>query len=996
MTPDRFQKAKQIYSSVLEREPAQRETYLSEACAGDEALRKEVESLLGCRTEAQEFFKAPAVQAGAKALARESAIDFTGRSVSHYAVIEKIGEGGMGVVYKARDTHLDRFVAVKVLPVEKVADPERKRRFVQEAKAASALNHPNIVTIHDIDTADGVTFIAMEFVKGRTLDRLIRREGIVLNETLRHGAQIADALAAAHSAGIIHRDIKPANIMITDTGLVKVLDFGLAKLTDPAESNEAGAKHSMGQKTEDGVILGTVAYMSPEQAEGKNVDARSDIFSFGSVLYEMTTGQRAFSGETNASTLAAILRDEPKPVSQVALDTPPELERLISRCLRKDPKRRFQRMADLKVALEELKEESDSGARTANAPPAARRRRRTAWAAGAFLLAAALGLGAWFGLLRGPAAGPAVKVGTFTGLAGTATQPAFSADGKQLAFVWNGPKQDNDDIYVQLVDEATPRRLTSDPASDYNPVWSPDALRIAFLRDTPAGAEVIVVPAAGGTERRLLVSSARPWVTDKQFCGLAWSPDGKFLAIVDKESEQASPSIFLLDVETREKRRLTTPASEFWDGASAFSPDGRSLAFQRGRASVPPSDIYVLALSASGQPLGEPRQITHDNSWIYGLDWTEDGRSVVFSSARGGVQALWRVAAPGGAPERLTVGSSDAFWPSVSRKGNRLAYSYGIKDANVWRVAAPGAGGTDAAAAAPMRITQSPAWDMQPAFSPDGRRIAWVSAHSGISEIWVCNSDGSQPNQLTHLDAPGAHRPHWSPDGRQIAFAGSSRGLWHVYMIGAEGGAPRQLTTGDCVEVLYSWSRDGKWVYFTSSRREGFAAWKVPTSGGSPVLVARKGGDAVESLDGKFVYYNGPEDGIWKVPASGGSPVLVARNGGDAVESLDGKFVYYWGPDWSIWKVPVAGGEAALVLKTGRRAVWALSATGIYVLDPDANGGPAIEFVPFAGRRKQVVRLPGKPDGYEPWLAISPDGRWILYHHIDRDEADIMLVEDFR
>ena len=231
MSPNRFQEAKRIYNSALEREPNQREAYLAEVCGGNETLRREVESLLGCRSEAQEFFNAPAVQAGEEVA---SPIDFTGRAVSHFEIVEKIGEGGMGVVYKARDTHLDRLVALKILPPEKVADPERKRRFVQEAKAASALSHPNIVTIHDIDTADGVTFIAMEFVKGRTLDQLIRDQGIVLKETLKHGVQVADALAAAHAAGIVHRDIKPANIMVTDAGLVKVLDFGLAKLTEPA------------------------------------------------------------------------------------------------------------------------------------------------------------------------------------------------------------------------------------------------------------------------------------------------------------------------------------------------------------------------------------------------------------------------------------------------------------------------------------------------------------------------------------------------------------------------------------------------------------------------------------------------------------------------------------------------------------------------------------------------------------------------------------------
>jgi serine/threonine protein kinase len=284
----------------------------------------------------------------------------TGRTLLHYNIVEKLGEGGMGVVWKARDTHLDRFVAVKVLPAEKLKDAERQRRFVQEAKAASALNHPNIVHIYDIAEADGSPFIAMEFVAGKTLDQTIGRKGLRVSEALRYSVQIADALEKAHAAGIVHRDLKPSNIMVTTDGLVKILDFGLAKLTEPVRGDFAETRtvREAGPATEEGAIVGTVAYMSPEQAEGKEVDGRSDIFSFGAVLYEMITGRRAFHGDSKLSTLSAILKEEP---GALPPEIPRELERVIVRCLRKDPGRRYQHADDLKLALVELKEESDSG-----------------------------------------------------------------------------------------------------------------------------------------------------------------------------------------------------------------------------------------------------------------------------------------------------------------------------------------------------------------------------------------------------------------------------------------------------------------------------------------------------------------------------------------------------------------------------------------------------------------------------------------------------------
>ncbi len=329
-----------------------------------------------------------------------------GRMVGHYRIESWIGEGAMGVVYRARDTRLGRTVAIKVLRPESVAHPERRKRFVQEARAASALNHPNIITIYDIHSEDGLDFIAMEFVDGKTLSNMIGRKGLGWQETLKYTTQMADALATAHTGGLVHRDLKPANVMVTAQGLVKVLDFGLAKLLEPAAA-EAPTVDQLsptdtglgveGPRTEEGTIVGTVSYMSPEQAEGRPLDARSDIFSFGSVLYEMLTGRWAFQGATRLAILSAILREDPPPLSAGALEAPPELDRILARCLRKDPDRRFQHMADVKVALQELKEESESDRLAIRRGAATRPQRRRRWmvAAAGALLIVVLAVVAW-------------------------------------------------------------------------------------------------------------------------------------------------------------------------------------------------------------------------------------------------------------------------------------------------------------------------------------------------------------------------------------------------------------------------------------------------------------------------------------------------------------------------------------------------------------------------------------------------------------------------
>jgi eukaryotic-like serine/threonine-protein kinase len=561
-----------------------------------------------------------------------------GKNLSHYQILEKLGEGGMGVVYKARDRHLDRLVAIKVLPADRVADPDSKRRFIQEAKAASALNHPSIVTIYDIDQADDVYFIAMEFVTGKPLDRLIPRQGMALNTMLRYAVQIADALTAAHGAGIVHRDLKPSNLMVTENAAVKVLDFGLAKLIEGSDPGESEGQETvlLGAMTEQGAILGTISYMSPEQAEGKPVDSRSDIFSLGSVLYEMVTGRKAFQAETKLSTMTAILRDEPKRVSEIVEGLPKDVEYIILRCLRKELSRRFQSMVDVKVELEELKEESDSGKLFAPGRALGRKRRwNAAWVAAglvAFLLIALFA--GWF--VRSTRQTPAVDLTAvpLTSCPGTEDFPTFSPDGSQVAFMWNGVNQNNFDIYVKLTGPGPPLRLTNDPAVDSSPAWSPNGQSIAFLRELTGGRfAVLLVPPIGGRERKL-AEVPPPFSINP--LSLAWSPDGSSLAVIDQDAASQPPGIFLLSAETGEKRRLTSPPLHSkGDYLPAFSPDGRTLAFVRLKASGYSGDILTLPLSSSLQPQGEPNLVMSHKHIFFGLTWTPDSREIIAAAGTG-------------------------------------------------------------------------------------------------------------------------------------------------------------------------------------------------------------------------------------------------------------------------------------------------------------------------------------------------------------------------
>jgi eukaryotic-like serine/threonine-protein kinase len=872
-----------------------------------------------------------------------------GKTLGHYQITEKLGEGGMGVVYKARDTHLDRFAALKVLPPEKVSDPDRKRRFIQEAKAASALNHPSIITIYDIDRADGVDYIAMEYVAAKTLDELIPRKGMRLSVALKYAVQIADALARAHGAGIIHRDLKPSNVMVDEHGLVKVLDFGLAKLTETAGPEAETAA----TRTGEGTVLGTAAYMSPEQAEGKQIDTRSDIFSFGSMLYEMLTGQRAFRGDTRASTIASILREDPKPISQVSEGLPREVERIVRRCLRKDPEHRFHHMEDLRVALEELKEESDSGALETADGVKPKPRRRLVWTFGVLAALVIATVGVWLVRSRvGTQEAPLTPV-PLTSYAGSEYGASFSPDGTQIAFGWNGEKEDNWDIYIKLVGSEPPFRLTTSKADEGWPAWSPDGRQIAFVRYLGAGSRAVVLISPLGGPERILTECH---LGENQIVAgpfLSWSPDSRALAVVEAASAGVLASLGLYIVETGERHPLTKTTKDLpTDSCPVFSPDGRTLAFSRW-VDLNICDLYSLNLSRDLKPVGEPRRITSQSSPIVGSAWVSDGRALVYSAGGN----LWKVAASGSSqPQKLASIGQGAYFPAISHRASRLAYTHSTSDNNIWRVEISSSQGK---ANPPMKFISSTRNDFNPQYSPDGKRISFGSERSGTEELWICDADGSNVIQLTHFGKGIVTDQQWSPDSSRLTFYSIVEGHSEVYVINASGGKPRR-STFSAGSTDSSWSPDGQWIYFSS------------------VDTAR----------------------IHKMPAEGGAAVPVNDNlsGWDPTESADGRFLYFFGAgaNSGLWRTTARGEEPRKVLDSPNSSIaCAFEDDGIYFLSgPGSDKSYSIRFYELAtGNSKTVAEL-----GKQPCLTltVSPDRRWALYTQEDQAGSDLMLVENFR
>jgi serine/threonine protein kinase/Tol biopolymer transport system component len=775
MSEDRWQRIEDLFHRAADLPAADRAAFLSTACAGDDELRREVESLLANDDPENKVLEA-AVAGAAEHLpaGTDGSDDLVGKRVGPYLITSLIGKGGMGMVFQARDTQLNRTIALKALPPEQFADPERKRRFLQEAQAASALNHPNIITVHGITQEHGADFLIMEYLPGKTLDQLIPHKGLPLKQALKYAIDIADALAAAHAAGIVHRDVKPSNIMVTGQGRLKVLDFGLAKQHAPPQ--EGDATFTEAPITKAGLVFGTAAYMSPEQAQGKPADARSDIFAFGALLYEMVTGRRAFQGENVITILAAVMNQEPPQAHTIVPNAPRELEWIVARCLKKDPERRIQHMVEVKLALQELFEQTDS----ATGAPAAPQPQRRVWLVPA-LIALALGLapGAWLGnriFRKEP-----ITFQRLTFRNGDIYMGRFAPGGSV--------------VYAARWDETSPAVFSVQPGNrEARDLGLPSGNILAVSR---AGEMALLLGATGrsaGTLAQVPLGGGAPREILENVTAADWDPGGKSLAVVRTvdgrhrmeypigsvlyETQSLRAPLFVrvspggdlvaffdfgeagdYSLNVIGARRPLQVLSKGWRavGGMAWSPSGKEVWFSGGRTGIDPA-VYAVDLS------GRERMLTQVTGWGLLFDVASDGRALLSTvDSRIGIRCL----VPGSKEERDLGWLDASFLYDIANDGkvllfSELSYGEGRNTAIYLR-----------------RTDGSPAvrlgYGNRPSLSPDGKWVACTRRDGEKLQILLLPTGPGEP-KLLPVDGVQAEIVEWFPDGKRILVTGNELG----------------------------------------------------------------------------------------------------------------------------------------------------------------------------------------------------------------------------
>jgi serine/threonine protein kinase/Tol biopolymer transport system component len=879
-----------------------------------------------------------------------------GNRIKHYEIISKLGAGGMGEVYKAHDTTLGRAAALKILPASVADDEDRMRRFVQEAKSASALNHPHIVTIYEVGQTQGdgdLHYIAMEYIEGETLTTTIHRQRAPLKKLIELLAQAADGLAKAHAAGIVHRDLKPDNIMISVDGYAKILDFGLAKLTEtkkPSGQPQEEAETMMMQKTQPGMVMGTIGYMSPEQVQGKEVDHRSDIFSFGCILYEAATGKKPFEGESIIDSMHKIVYAQAPPIVEINPEVPAELQRIIRKCLAKGADERYQSIKEVNIDLRDLVREYESqptsgshAAQSTAAYPQATDtgsqaavttgpqpidtitgqslqksffRRWIVWVVASLILIAA-GVFAVIKLTGRISPLDPFEVARVSRLTttGKVTMAVISPDGKYAAHVVDEAGQRS--IWTRQV--ATSSNVPIVPPSDAQYIgltFSADGNYVYYVRQDKGSLIRFLyqIPVLGGAPQKIVED------VDSR---ISFSPSGDRFAFVRNYNKERESVLLIANADGTGERKLATLKIPDQYQIPAWSPDGSVIAC----STLKVSEGRQFSVDEIRVADGAHKTFT-SRKWqaIAGLEWRSDGRSLMMTAVDRGPTSnqlqVWQLSYPAGEARRVTNDLNNYAGISLTADSKTLVTVQTEARMNVW--AAPGGKAADA-----RQITSGTVAYNYLSCAPDGR-IVYQSSASSISDIWIMNADGTGQKQLT-ANAGINVFPMVSPDGRHIVFCsnrGGDEGVFHVWRIDIDGNNPKQLTSGEG-EYFPAVSADGKWVFYNhiGVTERTPMLWRAPIDGGEGKAIT----DfiaviAVPSPDGKYIacrYSDGKQPGLKTaiIPVEGGQPVKMFNfppfSSNPQLQPIrwtaDSKALTWLeerGGVWNVWIQPLSGGEA--------------------------------------------------------------------------------------
>jgi Tol biopolymer transport system component/tRNA A-37 threonylcarbamoyl transferase component Bud32 len=875
-----------------------------------------------------------------------------GTRLGPYEIGAPIGAGGMGEVYRARDTRLERDVAIKVLPERMARDPEALARFEREARAVAALSHPNILAIHDFGVENGTAYSVTEMLEGQNLRERMAGSPLPPRKAIEYALQAARGLAAAHDKGIVHRDLKPDNLFVTEDGQIKILDFGLAKQSGSGEGPALTDMLTVDPGTQPGTVLGTMGYMSPEQVRGQTVDHRTDLFAFGTILYEMLSGRRAFRRDTAADTMTAILKEDPPDLSENNRNVPPALEGVIRHCLEKNPAERFQSARDLAFHLEALGSVSDAGAVPAlpvgtEAAPAGRRN----WWMPLLILTAGLLAGAAAGLRLGrpaPAAPPTLRNVSYSG---SDRQPSASPDGRLIAYA--SVREHRPQIWLKQFPGGDEAALTAGP--DERPRISPDGTQVLFVRDEGGRFSLYRVPVVGGEPRKVL---------DDAYDG-DWSPDGGQVVFLRTREEGQTIVCILGIVDPRgqgaqEIARVENARLDF----PRWSPDGDTIAAVRSGTENAPNTIFLV--DGDG---GNPRSVTPPApaGLLSAVAWTGNGSALVyaqansFAAAAGTSSRIIRQDVGSGRPEVLMWIPARAEVIDISGPGS-LVVGTSSNRQNLTEITLSG----PVSEAGRRWLTRGNSLDRQPTYSPDGQWILFTSNRTGNLDLWKLSTTTGAVRRITE-DSADDWDPAFTPDGRQIVWSSSRSGHFEIWICAADGTGARQLSDDGFDAENPTVTSDGQWVVYNSGSPAKAGIWRIhPDGTGAERIIPGTWSTPDVSPDGRHVAFRTSQEPrtLW-----------VAR-------IADGKIL-----------------EPSIYLPgniTNARPRWLPDGRSLAFVGTNEAGAQGIFAQAFSpGRDTRGTRrvLAGfDPESPLETFGISPDGAHLTHSAIDNLES-IMLAE---